>query len=235
MLWGRRSAPERRRPERFVRRLTTALIPAVLLFAVVSQLQVRGATASMDLLKRAADPNPTLQSYTASAELSATLHVVVPMHRSYSGTVYYLKPRRKIEFENVTGALSRFKDLAASTPTYDEAIAEYTITPLADKASVSTYSLIPKKQGSRVKSLTVTVDDATALIRHAAWLYTNGGTLDFTSTYTNVGIYRLTAQTDISARFPGYSADGTLTFTNYQPNANVSPSVFASPTPAARR
>jgi hypothetical protein len=89
--------------------------------------------------------------------------------------------------------------------------------------------LVPKKQGSRVKSLTVTVNDSTALVTHAQWLYTNGGKLDFTPTYTSVGTYRLPAKTDVAARFPGYSVDGTLTFSNYKPNASVSPSIFASP------
>jgi hypothetical protein len=186
-------------------------------------------TASLGLLRRAVNPNPTLQSYTASAQLSATLHVVIPDHKSYAGTVYYLRPRRKIEFQNVSGALSRFKDLASTTPTYDEAMAEYAITPLTDNGTVSTYSLVPKNQGSRVKSLTLTINDASGLVSNAVWSYTNGGQLNFNQTYMNVGQYRLPAKTDIAARFPGYSVDGTLTYSNYQPNASVSPSVFATP------
>jgi hypothetical protein len=59
--------------------------------------------------------------------------------------------------------------------------------------------------------------------------YTNGGTLSFAQAYENVGTYRLPSKATISARFPGYSVDGTLTFSKYQPNATVSPSVFASP------
>jgi hypothetical protein len=188
--------------------------------------------SSIDLLRRAVDPNPTLQSYTASAQLSATLHVLIPVHKSYNGKVYYLKPRRTIQFENVSGALSRFKDLAASTPTYDEAMAQYTITPGTDNGTLSSYTFVPKKQGSRVKSVTLTVNDASALISRAQWAYTNGGSMSFDETYTNVGTFHLPAKADISARFPGYSVDGTLAFTNYNPNAPVSPSVFtATPTP----
>jgi hypothetical protein len=186
-------------------------------------------TASLDLLRRAVNPNPSLQSYTASAHLSATLHVLIPDHKTFDGTVYYLKPKRKIEFQNVSGPLSRFKDLMASAPTYEEAVAEYTITPLTDNGTVSSYSAVPKKQGSRVKSVTVTVKDSSALVSHVEWFYTNGGKLDFAQTYTNVGEFHLPSKTDIGARFPGYSVDGTLTFSDYQPNASVSPSVFASP------
>jgi len=84
---------------------------------------VLAAIASLDLLRRAADPNPTLQSYTASAQLSATLKAVVPVHQTFNGTAYYLKPKRKIEFQGVPGPLSRFKDLATATPSYEEASA----------------------------------------------------------------------------------------------------------------
>ena len=55
------------------------------------------------------------------------------------------------------------------------------------------------------------------------------GTLTFGQTYRNVGSYRLPAAATISARFPGYRVDGTLTFRNYRPNAAVAPAVFASP------
>lgn len=185
--------------------------------------------ASMALLARATNPNPTLNSYTATAQLSALLHAVIPIHKTLNGTVYYLRPTRKIEFQNVPGALSRFKDLASSTPSYEEAMQQYSITPLTDNGTVSNYTLVPKKSGSRVKSITVTINDQSALLNKAAWSYTNGGTLTFVQSYENVGAYRLPSKASIAARFPGYSVDGTLTFTNYQPNATVSPSVFASP------
>jgi hypothetical protein len=56
--------------------------------ATVIALQAAGVAqtaSSIDLLRRAVNPNPTLQSYTASAQLSATLHVVIPVHKSYDG------------------------------------------------------------------------------------------------------------------------------------------------------
>lgn len=208
--------------------------PAILLiFALCALFSVSDAlsqqTASLNLLQRAVNPNPTLKSYIASAQLSATLHVLIPVHRSYNGTAYYVKPKRKIEFQNVSGALSKFKDIATTTPTYEEAAAKYAIMPLTDDGTTSMYNLVPKKQDSRVKSVTVSVNDASALISHAEWLYTNGGKLVFDETYTNVGIFRLPSKANVLARFPDYSVDGTLTFTNYQPNVNVSPSVMASP------
>ncbi len=211
------------------------IIFATTALAAVITLQSAGAAqtvASSDLLRRAVNPNPTLQSYTASAHLSATPHVVIPIRKNHDGTVYYLKPRRTIHFQNVSGALSRFKDLAASTPTYDEAMAQYTISLGTDNGNVSIYTFVPKKQGSRVKKITLTVNDTSALVNHAQWAYTNGGSMSFDQTYTNVSTFRLPAQADISVRFPGYSVDGTLTFGDYNPNAAVSPTVFtATPAP----
>ena len=219
-----------------VRRLSTHIVIyiAIVGFAcvLIATYQVSGAqTASLALLQRAANPNPTLTSYTASAQLSATLHAIVPMHKKYAGNVYYLRPKRKIEFQGVSGPLSKFKDLVTSTPTYEQATEQYAITPLADDGKESSYSLVPKESGRRVKSLTVRVNDQSALIDHAEYAYTNGGTLSFSQTYQNVGSFRLPAEATITARFPGYSVDGTITFTGYAPNAAVSPSVFESPKP----
>jgi hypothetical protein len=203
-----------------------AILAAALL---ASDAAGAASTASPALLARAANPNPTLNSYTASAQLSAILHVVIPVHKTFPGSVYYLRPNRKIEFQNVPSDLASFRDLVSTTPTYEQATQQYAITPLADNGTVSKYSLVPKKTGGRVKNLLVTVNDQTALISGAQWNYTNGGTLNFTQTYESVGTYRLPAKANIAARFPGYSVDGTLTFSDYQPNAPVSPSVFASP------
>lgn len=183
---------------------------------------------SLALLRRATDPNPSLKSYTAAAHLSAMLHALLPLHKTLDGTVYYLKPRRKIEFRNVSGALGKFKDLISSTPSYDEATTQYQITPLSNDGSESTYVLVPRKAGGRVKSITLRVNNTTALIDHAEWAYTNGGRLTFDETYQNQGPYRLMSQATIGAHFPGYSVNGTLTFTNYQLNAPVSPSTFGT-------
>ena len=187
------------------------------------------ATASLSLLQKAVNPNPTLNSYTASAQLSATMHAVIAIHKTFNGSVYYLRPNRKIEFQNVPNELSKFRDMVSTTPTYEQATQEYAITPMTDDGTVSKYTLVPKKTGSRVKNVVVTINDQTALVSTATWNYNNGGNLTWGQTYESVGAYRLPAKATISARFPGYSVDGTVTFSNYQPNATVSPSVFASP------
>ncbi|HEY1868756.1 MAG TPA: hypothetical protein VGG70_10715 [Candidatus Cybelea sp.] len=190
---------------------------------------IAAATASLSLLQKAVNPNPTLNSYTASAQLSATMHAVIAIHKTFNGSVYYLRPNRKIEFQNVPNELSKFRDMVSTTPTYEQATQEYAITPMTDDGTVSKYTLVPKKTGSRVKNVVVTINDQSALVSTATWNYNNGGNLTWGQTYESVGAYRFPAKATISARFPGYSVDGTVTFSNYQPNATVSPSVFASP------
>jgi hypothetical protein len=180
----------------------------------------------MDLLRQAVDPNPTLRSYVASTSLSAVLNVPIPIHKTFKGTAYYVKPTQKIVFENVTGPLSKFEDLTATTPTFDQALAEYSISVVADNGMATKYSLIPKKQDGRVTNLMVSVDDITALITHVVWTYTNGGVLSFDQTYETLGIFRLPSVEKISARFPGYSVDGVLRFSDYQLNVPVDPSLF---------
>src|SRR5690348_11417861 len=108
-----------------------ALIAALLLASTAAATAPPAATkpASMDLFARATNPNPTLNSYIASAQLSALLHAVIPIHKTFNGTVYYLRPTRKIEFQNVPGPLSQFRELAQTTPSYEQAMTDYAITP----------------------------------------------------------------------------------------------------------
>lgn len=184
--------------------------------------------ASMDLLARAADPNPGLSSYVAAADLSATLHAPIPVHKSFHGTVYYLKPQRKIVFENVSGPLSQFKELTSTTPSYEGLLDAYSITPGEDDGTKSLYTLVPKKSGSRVTSIDVTVDNSSALVSRIVWKYANGGSLSADQTYTAMGNFHVIGAEAIAARFPDYHVDGTLHFSDYQLNAKVDPSIFAS-------
>lgn len=201
--------------------------PGLLALATAAVLlEAASPPASPDLLQRALDPNPSLRTYVASASLAAELHVLVPVHETFAGTAYYLKPKRKIVFSNVSGALARFKELAASTPTYEELSADYRTTLVSDDGTTSKYTLIPSQPGRRVTRVTLQIDDAAALVARVTWSYSDGGRLSFKQTYETVGAFRLPSQEDISARFPGYSVDGVLRLTNYEPNAPISPASF---------
>lgn len=123
--------------------------------------------------------------------------------------------------------------MASTSPTYTEVLSEYTITSLGDDGRISTYALAPRKRGGRVKNLTLAVDDRAALIVRIAWSYADGGRLSFDQNYVGLGPFHLLSKARISARFTGYSVDGTLQLSNYQPNAYVPPSAPAEDRPHA--
>jgi hypothetical protein len=63
--------------------------------------------------------------------------------------------------------------------------------------------------------------DASQLIRQATWKYKNGETLQATPTFTTDGAFHLASSVAISAHFPHYNVDGTMTFTDYKLNVAV--------------
>jgi hypothetical protein len=191
-----------------------------------SLLAAIAATPAPQLLKSALEANPTLQSYTAKVSLGLELHVIIPIHRTFTGTMYYLRPKRKIIFDNVSGPLARFKELDTTLPSYDGLVTEYTLASHTDNAQISTYTLTPTDKGRRVERLTVEIDEGEAQIDRAQWDYTNGGHVSVVPTYAGVDTFRLPVKEDISVRFPGYSVHGTMQIFNYNLNVAVAPSVF---------
>ncbi|MGB8266936.1 MAG: hypothetical protein WCE44_11465 [Candidatus Velthaea sp.] len=201
--------------------------PATILLAIPLAASIIHVP-TQNLLQKAIDPNPGLHSYVAAASLAAELHAVVPLRKTFAGTDYYLRPNQKIVFDDVPGPLRRFRALASTVPTYQEVRADYTATPLSDDGTVSRYSLVPVKPDRRVSGLELTIDDRTALITRAVWSYTDGGRLSFDQKYVPVGAFRLPREETISARFPGYNVDGTLTFSDYRLDTAIPPAIFAS-------
>ena len=187
--------------------------------------------ASPALFHKAMGGDPALKSYTASATLAAHMTHPLPLRKTLNGKAWYLKPQLKINFDDVPKQLAKFKDLSASAASFDGSSAEYTLASGVDDGSTSTYDLNPKKSGTRVKTVTVVVTDATARVAKVQWNYADGSTLSVVPTYTTVSGIRVATTFQIDASFPGYGVDGTLTLSNVNVNAPVDPSVFASPKP----
>lgn len=200
------------------------IAPLLILFAAAAVLQ----SASVDLLRSAVDPNPALRSYTATATLLARAHLLIPLQQNFTGAAYYINPKLKIVFDNVPPALAQFRSLDASVPTYADASTNYVIAPFTNDGKASTYELVPKNTGSRVKSLVITVDDDAALVTTAVWRYKNGGWLTFTQQYQTIGAYRLPSTISIVARFPGYAIDGVIQLSGYRTNVDVPLAAFSS-------
>ena len=128
-------------------------------------------------------------------------------------------------------SLLGFERIEHAREPFDGSSAEYTLASGTDDGTTSTYDLSPKKTGTRVKGVTVAVTDATAKLAKVQWNYADGSTLSVVPTYTTVSGVRVATSFQISASFPGYGVDGTLTLKDVNVNAAVDPSVFASPKP----
>jgi hypothetical protein len=174
----------------------------------------------LDLLQSALNPNPTLKTYIATAELVAQTHPL-PLKRTFHGTVYYVAPTRKIVFDSVAGMLSRFQSLTMNTPTWAQAKRDYTISTSGDDGKTSTFTLVPTKSGGRVTSLVVLVDDATALVSRVVYRYHDGSVLSFDQRYQAAGTFQVPAAIDVSAHFPAYSVDAKIRFSDYHTNVPV--------------
>jgi hypothetical protein len=204
-------------------RLHRLLAPVLaLLFFADSVSPFAAARAADDSLRSALDPNPELHSFIANAVLHARLHTLVPVSKVFTGNAYYRKPDERIEFTNTTGPLDRFRELRSGLPSYAQLAAANSIVLETDDGSVSTYKLSPHVAG-RVRALTLVVDDRSALIHQAEWLYEDGSRLTVDPTYTVLGGFRLATDERITARFPAYAVDGELHLDKFQLNVRVDP------------
>ena len=167
------------------------------------------------LLESALDPNPSLAGYTAVAKLDVTLHAGLPVHKTFNGTMYYNRPTQRLVLNDASGELSKYKDMRMTLPSKEELFREYTLTSTNDDGAATHFVLAPKAQGSRVQSVTVSVDDGTRLIHDVHWAYTNGSSLVIAPTFEKLNGYSLPAHEDVAARFPGYSVDATLGLSNF--------------------
>ena len=185
------------------------------LLALIAALTISASPPNTDLLQSALDPNPALKAYTAAAQLNVTLHAGLPVHKVFTGTMYYNRPTQHLVLDNASGALSKYKDMRMTLPSKDEVFREYTLTSTNDDGTASQFVFAPKAANSRVKSVTVSVLDGTRLIHDVRWAYTNGSSLVLAPAFQKVSDYNLAPHEDIAARFPGYSVDATLNLTNY--------------------
>ncbi|MBV8637773.1 MAG: hypothetical protein JO322_06775 [Candidatus Eremiobacteraeota bacterium] len=170
---------------------------------------------STALLQSALDPNPSLTAYTAAAKLDVTLHAGLPIHKTFNGTMYYNRPTQRLVLNDASGELSKYKEMRMTLPSKDEVLHEYALTSTTDDGSATHFVLAPKAENSRVKSVTVSVDDGTRLIHDVHWAYTNGSSLVIAPTFQQQNGYSVPAHEDVAARFPGYSVDAALGLTNF--------------------
>ena len=203
-----------------------ALLALILVLAAA--LPGAGASANGDaLLKRMADANPSLQSYTAAMHVVIVMHSVPYLSPALDASYYYKRPdKQAVVFQTVPLLAEQFQKVYPKIdppPTWPQ---RYDISVLDESAATTTLRLVPKRQG-RVQHLDVVVDNSNAMPTAFTWTYVDGGSVTFQQQYTVIdGNYVVKSQTGKVA-LPSYNADVTSTFSDFKLNVSIPDSVFA--------
>ena len=210
-------------------KLTLRVLTAIAMLAFA--LPSLGAAQTGDpgpLLKRMAQVNPKLRSYSAQTHVNIALHSFPFLAPSLDGTVYYRQPdKQAIVFDTVPALAAQFQKIYPKFDPPSEWDALYTISIQAADATATTLRLVPRKAG-RVSHLDVRVDNATAMPSDYTWTYTDGGAVTFEQQYLQIdGNYLVKSQAG-RVDLPSYKADVTSTFTNYKLNVPIPDTVFQS-------
>jgi len=218
---------------RFVARYPLAL----LVFAAASLLGLgpsaaeaptAGAVAGADdLFKRMEAVNAKLKTYSATLHMDAKLKSFIPLSQSVDGNLYFKQPdHQAVVFDSVPPMIGdQFKKVYPKIEPPAAWKKIYDVTPLSNESGVTTFRLIPKKNG-RVEHLDVNVDDGNATIKGYTWTYKDGGSITFEQTLKLIdGNYlpeTLTGHVDL----PSYKADVTSRLSKFKLNVPIEDSVF---------
>jgi outer membrane lipoprotein-sorting protein len=180
------------------------------------------------LFRRMLALNADLKSYTAAVHLDVALKTFPYISPSLDGNVYYKKPDKEaVIFDTVPALASQFKKVYPKVDPPSKWLSLYDVANLGDAGGVTTYRLVPKKNG-RVDHLDVRVDDATATIVAYAWTYKDGGSVSFDQTYRAVNGDYLVEKQIGRVNLPSYKADVTSNFSNYKLNVAIADAVFSA-------
>ncbi len=182
--------------------------------------------ANNALFRRMVALNGDVQSYKADVHLDVALKTFPYISPSLDGNVYYKRPdKQAVVFDTVPALASQFKKVYPRIDPPSRWIAIYDVAILGDANGVTSFRLIPKRNG-RVEHLDVKVDGATATVRSYTWTYKDGGFVTFDQTYkTQNGDYLVDKQNG-HVDLPSYKADVVSNFSNYKLNVAVEDSVF---------
>lgn len=204
-----------------MRAWTPLLIAAI--FAYASP-----APATEDLIARMSAVNPDLHTFTATLHANVAMKSFPFLNASLTGTYYHKEPdKTKVVFTSgVPLIASQFDKLYAHIESPSQWDSVYNVTVVRDDGTVTTFRLVPKKQGN-VDRIAAIVDDKTATVTSMRWAYANGGYAEMTNHYGAVdGNTLVTSQTG-HVEEPGYVADITSTIDHYAINPAIADSVFA--------
>jgi hypothetical protein len=174
-----------------------------------------------------------LSSYQVPVTVAGSVRVAfisVPVHMT--GTQYYKAPdQQALHLNNPPSYARGLGDTLSTMGTPQTWLRDYAIAAPASQphGHHTAYVLAgtPKKAGSRVKSMTMSVSATTYVIESITFAYNNGASLVVTFIHhAGISQYRLARSATVVAHFPGYSGNATITYGDYQLNQPIPASVF---------
>ncbi|MBV8345413.1 MAG: hypothetical protein JO190_10535 [Candidatus Eremiobacteraeota bacterium] len=173
-----------------------------------------------------------LTSYQVPVTVAGSVRVAfisVPVHMT--GTQYYQSPdRQALHLNNPPSYARGLGDTLSAMGTPQTWLRDYAIAaPVTQPHGKHTAYVLAgtPKRSSRVKSMTMSVSATTYVIESITFAYTNGASLVVTFLHhAGISQYRLARSATVTAHFPGYSGNATITYGAYQLNQPIPASVF---------
>ena len=180
-----------------------------------------------DLYRRMLAINAKLKSYTASVTLDIKMTSFPYLSPELTGTAYYKQPdKRAVVFDTVPVLAEQAKKVYPKVEEPVDWPKVYTITPISNEGGLTTFRLIPKKNG-RVEHLDVKIDDGNATVGGYTWTYKDGGYVTFEQTFKTIEGNYLPERLSGRVELPSYKANITSALSNYKLTVAIADSVFA--------
>jgi hypothetical protein len=170
--------------------------------------------------------NSSVKTIEANVELRVAFRSFPFIKHSLEGSYYYKRPDKQVVvFDTVPALAKEFKKVYPNVDPPSAWKRLYTFGVVSDENGVTTFRLVPIVN-SRIESLDVKVDDATATVSGYTWTYKDGGYVTFDQTVASVdGAYVVTEQTG-RVELPAYKVDTSAAFSNYKINVALQDSLF---------
>ncbi len=213
------------------RRPTLVLAVAGLMGAVPATPSAAVPDAAT-ILQRSESRWQGLNAYQVPVAINGSLRVaIISVPFKMTGTQYYQAPdKQALHLDNPPSIARGLGDTLSTLGTPQTWLRDYTIAMPASQphGHHTSYVLVgTPKRASRVKTMTMSISATTYAIEAITFSYTNGATLVVTF-HRRPGVtqFHLPRTATLTARFPGYSGNATITYGDYQLNQPIPTSVF---------
>jgi hypothetical protein len=183
------------------------------------------------IIRRSQSAWQGLTSYQVPVTVSAHVRVaIISLPVRMTGTQYYQAPdRQALHLDNPPSFARGLGDTLSTMGTPQTWLQDYTIvTPVLEPRKRHTAYVLTgtPKRPSRVKTMTLEFSTTTYAIENVNFAYTNGATLQVAFQHHHVSQYHLPLVATVTAKFPSYSGDATITYGTYQLNQPIPASIF---------